>query len=271
MRVFDLGDGDPAVAIVGAVHGDEPCGARAVERLRASLPDPIAPVRLIVANERALAVDKRYIDEDLNRVFPGRGSADTHEGALAARLREAVVGCTVLSLHATQSTDRPFALVDQITDPLRALLAALPLEAVVETAPFSSGRLIDNSPVVELECGLQHSLHAAENAYWLSMAFLVASGVLETSPTMPSEISDRLASRGPQTPVFSLTGEIAKPEAAQYEVLVENFHAVDDGETYARADTHALTADGVFYPVLMSAAGYRDILGYTARRIGDLS
>ncbi|MDR9445771.1 MAG: succinylglutamate desuccinylase/aspartoacylase family protein [Haloquadratum sp.] len=271
MRVFDLGDGDPAVAVVGAVHGDEPCGPRAIERLRVTLEAPVAPVRLIVANERALAVDRRYIDEDLNRIFPGVGDAQTHEGVLAAQLREAVVGCTVLSLHATQSTDRPFALVDRITDPLRPLLAALPLAAVVETAPFSSGRLIANSPVIELECGLQHSQHAAENAYWLSVAFLAATGVIATPPSMPAAVRERLTAAGPQTPVYSLTGEIAKPDAARYEVLVENFHAVDPGTTYARADTHELTADGQFYPVLMSAGGYRDILGYTARRVGDLS
>jgi predicted deacylase len=271
MRVFDLGEGDPAVAIVGAVHGDEPCGPRAIEQLRMGLEDPLAPVRLIIANERALAVDRRYIDEDLNRIFPGEGGADTHEAALAARLREAVIGCTVLSLHATQSTDRPFALVDRITESLRPLLAALPLEAVVETAPFSSGRLIDNSPVIELECGLQHSVHAAENAYWLSIAFLTATGVIETAPPMPPAVRERLTAAGPQTPVYSLTGEIAKPDAARYEVLVENFHAVASGTTYARADTHELTADGPFYPVLMSAGGYRDILGYTARRVGDLS
>jgi Succinylglutamate desuccinylase len=270
MRVFDLGEGDPAVAIVGAVHGDEPCGPRAIERLRASV-EPIAPVRLIVANERALAVDRRYIDEDLNRIFPGMGEADSHEGRLAARLREAVVGCTVLSLHATQSTDRPFGLVDRITDELRPLLAALPLAAVVETAPFSSGRLIDNSPVIELECGLQHSQQAAENAFWLSVAFLTATGIIDAGPPMPPGVGDRLTGVGPQTPVYSLTGEIAKPDAARYEVLVENFHAVDPGTTYARADTHELTAEGQFYPVLMSAGGYRDILGYTARRVGDLS
>jgi len=32
MHVETLGEGTPSVAIVGAIHGDEPCGARAIER-----------------------------------------------------------------------------------------------------------------------------------------------------------------------------------------------------------------------------------------------
>lgn len=33
MRVAQLGEGDPEIAVVGGIHGDEPCGVHAVERL----------------------------------------------------------------------------------------------------------------------------------------------------------------------------------------------------------------------------------------------
>ena len=39
MRVETLGEGEPEVAVVGAIHGDEPCGATAVEAVLETDPD----------------------------------------------------------------------------------------------------------------------------------------------------------------------------------------------------------------------------------------
>ena len=112
MRIHQIGDGIPKVAVVGALHGDEPCGARAIERLRAEAPTVDRPVKLIVANEEALERNLRYIDEDLNRAFPGDPNAETLEGRLAYDIGREVRNCTTLSLHATQSYGKPFVLVD---------------------------------------------------------------------------------------------------------------------------------------------------------------
>jgi len=43
MDVHDLGEGEPEVAVVGAIHGDEPCGARAVRRLSTPTSTSSAP------------------------------------------------------------------------------------------------------------------------------------------------------------------------------------------------------------------------------------
>ncbi|MFB6293250.1 MAG: succinylglutamate desuccinylase/aspartoacylase family protein, partial [Halonotius sp.] len=97
MKVYELGDGDPEVAVVGGIHGDEPCGPLAIKRLLAEEPTVDRPVKLIVANEEALEAGERYLDADLNRVFPGDASADSHEHALAAAIAREVEGCTTLA------------------------------------------------------------------------------------------------------------------------------------------------------------------------------
>ncbi len=86
MRVAQLGSGTPEIAVVAGIHGDEPCGVRAVERLLDERPTVNRPVKLVVANEAALERRVRFIDEDLNRTFPGDPDAKTHEGRLAAAL-----------------------------------------------------------------------------------------------------------------------------------------------------------------------------------------
>lgn len=261
MRVETLGDGEPEVAIVGGIHGDEPCGAVAVEALLEAEPSVERPVKLIVANERALDRDVRYVDEDLNRAFPGSPDAETHEGQLAHELLGEIRGCEILSLHSTQSHPKPFALVEELDGYGRSVCPYLSVEALVETAGYSGGRLISYPNVIELECGTQSSAAAAENAEQLSREFLVAVGVLSGNTESP---------RYHPLSVFRLDQRIPKPEAEQYEVFVKNFERIPEGKHFAAADGEALAAEYPFYPILLSAYGYRNVFGYAGSLITRL-
>lgn len=261
MQVEQLGRGDPAVAVVGAIHGDEPCGADAVRRLIDERPAVERPVKLIVANEAALAESTRYVDADLNRSFPGDPVAATHEGRLAARLADELGGCATLGLHSTQSYEGPFALVDEVGDFSRDVCAQLSVDVLVETGSDYDGRIFSAvERAVEVECGLQGSREAAENAYRLSREFLAACGAL------PDE---RLAPRS-DLPVFRLVGPIPKRAADSYEVYVDNFEEVAAGEVFAATGGDDLVAEEPFHPVLVSSYGYDEVFGYRAERLGTL-
>jgi len=272
MRIYELGDGTPEVAVVGSVHGDEPCGKRAIERFVATEPDVERPVKLIIANEEALDAGVRYLDEDLNRAFPGDANADSHEGRLAADLVRELRGTTVLSLHSTQSYAEPFALVDEVDAVSRAICPHLPMEYLVETGAFASGRLIDHAHTIEVECGLQGTDSAATNAYWIVRAFLSATGVLPAPVEGEAEppLSLHRRDEGDVT-VFRLLDQIPKDAAEEYHVFVDNFQRVSPGELVAAADGHEFSADSEFYPVLLSANGYEDVFGYAADRVGTLA
>ncbi|WP_435194001.1 succinylglutamate desuccinylase [Natronomonas sp. EA1] len=259
MRVEQVGDGEPELAIIGGIHGDEPCGPHAVEALLEMGLEVEKPVKLVIANEEALAAGTRYLDEDLNRAFPGDEDADTHEGRLAHAVARELRGCTVLSLHSTQSYAKPFALVDAVSGADRSLVPYLSVDALVETAHFSKGRLIEIVDVIEVECGLQGSAGAKENAVELCLEFLRATGALPGRPE-PTEV-----------PVFRLARKIAKPVPAEYEVFVENFERVAAGERFAVADDEAFAAEEPFYPILLSAYGYEDVFGYAADLAGQLT
>jgi len=231
MDVYELGEGEPEVAVVGAIHGDEPCGADAVRRLLDSGLDVERPVRLIVANEAALDAGERYLETDLNRAFPGDPDADAHEERLAAELLAAVEGCTTLAIHSTQSFAEPFAVIDSVDEVARAVAPHLPVDVVIQTDAFTEGRLIEHPHTLEVEAGLQGSEGAADNAYWLTRAFLTATGAL------PAPGADGVVDAGGRddVEVFRLRGRIPKPEAEEYEVFARNFERVDAGERFAAA------------------------------------
>jgi len=259
MRVEQLGDGDPDIAVVGGVHGDEPCGVRAVERLLADAPDVERPVKCIVANEEALERGVRYVDADLNRAFGPNTPADAHEVELGERLAEEIRGMTVFSVHSTQSHADPFAVSDGRADHVKRIVPRLSIVALVDTEDFGEGRLFaTEADIIEVEAGLQGSETAAENAYRLVREFLTVEGAL------PGDTVER------ELPVFTMGDPIPKPAAEEYEVFVENFTPVEAGETIAAADGDQIVADRDFYPVLVSPYGYANQFGYYGDKLEDV-
>jgi hypothetical protein len=259
MRVEQLGDGDPELAIVAAVHGDEPCGVQAIERLLEDAPDVLRPVKLVVANERALAAGERYVDADLNRAFGETVPEDAHERTLARDLAEEIEGCTVLSIHSTQSHADPFVIASGFEGAVPDVIPRLPVVALVDATGFGEGRLFAaDADILEVEAGHQGSDTAKENAYRLVREFLTATEAL------PGDAVER------EVPVFEMGDPIPKPPADEYEVFVENFERVAAGQTFAAADGEGLVADDAFYPVLLSSYGYVEQFGYRGDHVGTL-
>lgn len=266
MRFEVLGDGPPEVAVVGGLHGDEPCGRAAVEHFLDDPPEVARPVAFVVANEEALAAGRRFLDEDLNRAFPGSHDAETHEGRLAARIAEAIGDCETLSLHSTQSFGEPFAIVNHIDDFVRDVAPRLPITALVDAGSFDVGRLFESVPrTIEIECGFQGTAEAAANAIEVTEAFLVATGVL---PATAAPEGDRWPTADLE--VFRLEDRVPKRAAETYEVYVANFERVPAGEAFAATDGEPVHAEDDFYPVLMSAEGYEELFGYMASFAGTL-
>ncbi|WP_248910520.1 succinylglutamate desuccinylase/aspartoacylase domain-containing protein [Halocatena marina] len=257
MRIEHIGKGEPELAILGAVHGDELCGVHAIEALLDEDPDVQKPVKCIIANEPAVEQHVRYIDTDLNRVFPGDPAAETYEPRLAYRLQAELEGCTTLSMHSTQSDGRPFAIVDESGPLAETICPQLSVAAVVEAADEFPHALVHHVDVVEVECGLQGTEQAADNAEQLVWEFLAATGALSDR----SEPSERAL------PVLSLKRLIPKPDGGSYEVHVENFDRVEKGAVVATVDGEEITATESCYPVLVSEHGYDQRFGYTAELI----
>lgn len=251
-----VGDGEPSVAVVGSIHGDEPSGARAIERILSDPPDHRKAVKYVVANPPALGRGVRYIDADMNRVFPGDRDSDDVERRLAARVCEETSGYTTLALHSTRSQPEPFALLSRCDRELLTLTSRLPVAHVVDESRISEGSFTNCGSVVSVECGCQGTAAATDTAERVVRSFLDAVGAADTGYETDA---------GPD--YFALRDPVSKDPDATYELLVDNFCRVEEGETYARADGADIVDDRPFYPILMSPDGYADILGYRGERV----
>lgn len=252
MRVSTLGAGTPRVAVVGAIHGDEPSGARAIERFLSETHDVQRPVKLIVLNEPALERDTRYVDIDVNRVLPGDPTAEAYERRLAYDFVREIAGCVGLGIHSTFSSAQPFGTIANPNDRKRSLIGSLSgVDHVVDFTRVSSGsRGVDLPWYVDVEAGLQQSSAAVDNAYDCIVEFLTFTGVLDGT------VSEA------DTSEYRVFETVRKDSDSEYRFRSENFERVAEGEVYATRDGGDIVADRSFYPVLFSDDGHEEIFGY---------
>jgi predicted deacylase len=255
MEIVRRGSGTPEYAVVACVHGDEVCGKRAIERFLESDPTFREPVKFVVANEEALAKGVRFVEEDLNRSFPGEPDGGIHEQRLAARLADELADCRFVDLHATRSFSEPFALVGRVDDTTKHLARATGLPRVVDIGYVSRG-MIGYVDGVAVECGLLGTDEAAANGHDAISNFLAAVGAVEGDYDYPDPT------------LYSVFNEVA---GSGYEFVGENFELVEKGEVFARKGESGMVADRDFYPVLMSTHGYDETVGFQADRLGRLS
>lgn len=263
MDVIDRGPEPRQVAIVSCIHGDERSGSQALVEVLDEVDRFEKGVKFVIANEEARQQDVRSIDEDLNRVFPGDSTADTHERRLAAELVDELAGLDVLDLHTTVSYDEPVAFVKGWTNATKrlAISTGVPRVVDVETEDgsddFFAGSLIEAIGGVAVECGLKQSDKAVRNAKTVVRDFLAARGVLPEPVELPDSVQ-----------VFRLIDRVDEPT---FGFTATNFERVPKDTVYARDGDDRLLAERTFYPVLMSTEGYDEVLGYRAEKVSTLN
>lgn len=200
--LVDLGRADrgPILLCIAGLHGNEPAGVHALRRIAADL-EPLESQlagRLVglSGNLQALAAGRRFLEQDLNRVWPrgpeaglgGDGSIERGElGELARtidRVRAEAKGkMYCLDLHTTSGPGPAFAVLND-TLPNRAFARTFPVPVVLgleeELAGTLAGYLSDlGVRVVGFESG-QHedpaSIDRAVEAIWIALS---ATGLLD--------------------------------------------------------------------------------------------
>lgn len=250
MDIEILGEGEPRYAVLCCVHGDETCGWHAVNRLKEENLEFLKPVKIILANEKAFKLGKRYKDVDLNRVAPGNKESEKLEERLAAEIREELKGLKTIDIHSSESKETPFAITLGQEKNKIELAKSTGLKQLVDMS-YVEGGLIKDLEAVAIECGYNDDEEPAEMAYRLLKTFLINEDV----------IKGKKIKSNPD--IFEVYG---KEEGENYEFLAKNFEKVREGQVYAKKQDDKKKADRDFYPVLMSTDGYDEMIGFKANK-----
>lgn len=189
------------ILILGAIHGNETAGPKAISRLI----DEINNGKIIlqkgslvlvpVCNIEANIKDVRSIDENLNRVITEHKNPTTYEQKIANEICPLIKNCDImLDLHSTHCQgDVPFAFCDYPSVENGKLIDVLPVKYVLEGWPqiydgqgeindFSTERYAHECGNVgtTLECGYHKAEDAGNVAYQAIINMLNKFGLIET-------------------------------------------------------------------------------------------
>ena len=210
VHVFQSYRAGEDVLVFGAIHGDEICGPKALNKIidafkTGDLHLTKGSITIIpVCNLQAYKENKRFIDENLNRVFGHTDDPQSLEASYANILLPYVERADVLiDLHSTAAAGAAFVFDDQETELSGQITACLPVPYILtgwdalypEDQGVSTITAADKYQCtgVCIENGQHIAEDAMENAYLSVMSILsflkmVEGGVLPSTDHMAKRL-----------------------------------------------------------------------------------
>ncbi len=188
----------PYVGVCGSMHGNEPCGALAVQRIagdfesRALLPEK-GTLFLIHANLEATSLGLRHTPEgeDLNRLWDFeftrtlREEAWGYEHRRALELKELLGELDILlDLHSAGTSTPPFGVsngegsVDELAKQIGISYLVQSWYGLADKVIIGFLKLA-GVPALSVECGAHGDPDISETAYRIALSFLRATGAID--------------------------------------------------------------------------------------------
>jgi len=218
VTLFESGKPGPHVVVNALIHGNELCGAAALDRLfRSGLRPARGALSLVFADVEAYdrfdpadPLASRYLDEDMNRVWDKAtldGPRSNSELKRARALRPVFESADfLLDLHSMQSASTPMMLAG-LTEKSLALARRVGSPALIvrDQGHAAGPRLRDYGAFTDesqhqtallVECGQHFEKASADTAIAVTLRFLAACGILEeaeaarllAAPTPPQRV-----------------------------------------------------------------------------------
>lgn len=246
MRVTNFGNGKTKIGVVGCQHGDELLGKQIINRLMPQRRGPNVSLKLLIANEEAMAQNKHFVQSDLNRSFPGR-EVGTIEQELAFKIRQELQDCTfVIDIHSTWANMADAIIVTSgiFSNPLvRHLIDKVPIEKVLVMKGNEIGggsSLIDHTNAgVALEFSRRVPIWQATK--------VVESTILNIEGDASAEVVKD---------IFYVNGFLDSVHGDK--VKMENFRPVRKGDLIIERAGRPISAEFDFTPIFVGESSYKD-------------
>jgi succinylglutamate desuccinylase len=252
------GSGKPVVAVIGSMHGDEPVGARVISALKRR-PVVCGTLVTIVGNPAALKKEKRYLDEDLNRCFPGKKSG-SREAVLAHEIMHVIRSADYcIDIHSTTTNTTRALIVKRKTAGVKKLIALTdPDHVVIMPKGVGEGSLINHhNAAVSLEYGRHHASATYAHSLRATLSALERLGMIRKKPRV-------WKTRTPNH--FRVYGTEPKPKGLVMAKGILNLRLVEKGDLLGTVRGKKIFASESFYPFLFGPKAYPDIMGFKAKK-----
>lgn len=247
----------PLVVVLGCVHGDETIGAKIINYLK-KIKIRNGTLVLKIGNPLARLKNKRFIDQDLNRSFPGN-STGNHEEKLAYKLKLLISSADfVIDIHTSTTNTKPLVIVTKTNKSVEKLLNALnPSRVVIMDKNISKKALIY---YCKAGLSLEYGKNISEKLITKDI-MTILSGLEMTSLKKRKKV---------KTEFYLVVNALEKNPGYILTNKIRNFKLVKRGDVVANFGQNKLKATKDFYPILFGEKAYKDIFGFCAKKISTL-
>jgi len=238
-------------------HGDERIGLKVVREIKKLNIDKDTLVAQI-ANRRAFELRKRFIDQDLNRSFPGDKEGN-HEEKLAYKISPIVKSADiVIDIHSTKSELKDAVIVTKLDINTRKCIEAMRPKYVLIMNATRDTALISQAKIgLAFEYGKDNNSIALKKIVTDIKKLFCYIGLVDI----------KLPKSKTAAKYFDVVSEVAKPKGYKLLKKIKNYKIIHKGEVFATNGKHELIAEENFYPILFGEKNYKTIFGFRGKKI----
>ncbi len=251
-------DKKPVIAVVGCIHGDETVGRKIILRLR-KMKIRKGTLITIIANEKEMEKNKRFIDQDLNRSFPGKSKGNYEERLARNILKITKRADFVIDIHSTTTDVKNLAIITKKDkDTLDLAYAVEPRRVILMKKDIAKKSFINYCKVgVSLEYGKDGSNATYDNTFNSIMLLLEKAKMVDDKKR-------KSKSKCRKIDYYKMKGMVKKTRKDVLMKNVKNFKLIKKGDVFATRNGKKLLAKDDFYPVLFGESAYDNIFGFKA-------
>lgn len=247
----------PYVGVGGSMHGDEPCGALAIQRIAGDFESRVlAPAKgtvfLVHANPKATSLGRRHTPEgdDLNRLWDFafteqlRSEAWGYEHRRVLELKDVLGDLDVfLDLHSARTSTPPFGVSNGEAN-IDAIAKQIGISFLVQSWYGLADKVMTGFlklagvPALSVECGAHGDPEIAGKAHSIAMNFLRATGA----------IADGQRTNGCEVQLVHVVERITRPS--------EEFHFAERWTGFQRLEPGTLVGRDRVTEIRVSQACY---------------
>ncbi len=238
-------------------HGDELIGLRVAEELNSlNINKDILTIQ--IANKKAFERKERFIDQDLNRSFPGKKNGNYEERTAYKLLPSIKKADIVIDIHSTVS-DLKDAIIITKTDrkTLNCINAICPKYVLVMSATKKTALISHAKIGIAFEYGKDKDLKTLKK---------IVSDIKRLFSYL-NLIDKKYVRKKRATKYFNVISQVEKPKGYKLLKKVKNYKVIKKGEAFAKKRKSSLVAEENFYPILFGEKCYEKYFGFKAKRI----
>jgi predicted deacylase len=236
-------------------HGDERVGlkvAREIAKLRLKKGEVIVNR----ANELAYKKKKRFIDQDLNRSFPGKRNGN-YEQRLAVKILPMVKSADiVIDIHSTRSGLKDALIVTKLNKKTREYIDVISPKYLLYMRATKNNALMSAAKIgIAFEYGKENDKKALEKII----------GGMERLFIHLDMLDGKNGKRRSKIVWMDVYGTVPKPKGARLSSAIKNYKLVAKETEFASVSGEPIIAKEDFYPILFGKNSYKEIFGFSAR------